>query len=171
MPHRYATVFCQAFPSPLLPFVGSPGELLHELKSLVDMLVHLETSIIKMTTQKPQVHTWNCPMCAISDFLCLDCKVWPRFLIILAPPPTIDPGNMASDWVDIHTLNPFCLNFPISNTLTALGITATVTTARAPLFQSIVTAWWGMAVCDNWAAGVLMPMPVFDQEECSIDMT
>jgi len=36
---------------------GSPGELLHELKSLVDMLVHLETSIIKITTQKPQVHT------------------------------------------------------------------------------------------------------------------
>ena len=57
MPHGYATVFYQAFPSPLLPFVGSPGELLHELKSLVDMLVHLETSIIKMTTQKPQVHT------------------------------------------------------------------------------------------------------------------
>ena len=41
----------------LLSPVGSSSELLHELKSLVDVLVHLETSIIKMATQKPQVYS------------------------------------------------------------------------------------------------------------------
>lgn len=52
----YSTFMCLYS---LLSPAGSSSELLHELKSLVDVLVHLETSIIKMATQKPQVFIWS----------------------------------------------------------------------------------------------------------------
>ena len=34
---------------------GSPEDLLKELRSLVDLLVHLEPSIVRTLTEKPQV--------------------------------------------------------------------------------------------------------------------
>lgn len=34
---------------------GSPNDLLKELRSLVDLLVHLEPSIVRTLTEKPQV--------------------------------------------------------------------------------------------------------------------
>ncbi len=38
-------------------FNGSPAELLNSLRSLVDVLVHLEPSIVKAATSTPQVRT------------------------------------------------------------------------------------------------------------------
>ena len=34
---------------------GNPGELLKELRSLVDLLVHLEPNIVRTLAEKPQV--------------------------------------------------------------------------------------------------------------------
>ena len=40
----------------LLNLTGSPDELLKELKSLVELLVHLEPSIVRTLATKPQVN-------------------------------------------------------------------------------------------------------------------
>ena len=44
----------------LCTHVGSSGELLKELKSLVDVLVHLEPSIVKTVTTSHQVCMCSC---------------------------------------------------------------------------------------------------------------
>ena len=50
---------------------GTPNQLLHSLKTLVDVLIHMENTIIKAVTTKSQCHVRTLVSCNMGEWLIL----------------------------------------------------------------------------------------------------